>query len=79
MTDTFIPKHGWGPDGRRAALSITDDNLGEAAEVELGLWGDQPVGQHHTARFNPNRARRQTCLAARIVGHAALFSVHGWS
>ncbi len=53
MSDAFKPKHGWGPDGRRAALSITFDNLGEAAELELGLWEGQPVGVHHTARFIP--------------------------
>lgn len=37
----------WGPDGRRAAVSITFDNLGEAAEIEQGLWpADRPVGTH---------------------------------
>ncbi len=35
------------PDGRRAAVSITFDNLGEAAEIQLGLRGiDEPHGGH---------------------------------
>lgn len=37
----------WGPDGRRAAVSVTFDNLGEAAEIEQGLWpADRAVGEH---------------------------------
>jgi hypothetical protein len=37
----------WGPDNRRAAVSITFDNLGEAADLERGLWPkDKPLGQH---------------------------------
>src|SRR4051794_16098835 len=35
------------PDGRAAAVSLTFDNLGEAAEIELGLRGaDEPRGEH---------------------------------
>ncbi len=49
----FLPKGGWGPSRCASALSITFDNLGEAAELELGLWGDQPIGSHHTASFVP--------------------------
>lgn len=38
---------GWGPDGRQAAVSLTFDNLGEAAEIERGLWPDhQSIGTH---------------------------------
>lgn len=37
----------WGPDGRRAAVVLTFDNLGEAAEIEQGVWPeDRPVGAH---------------------------------
>jgi hypothetical protein len=37
------------PDGRRAAVSITFDNLGEAAELELGLRAaDEPLGNHYS-------------------------------
>lgn len=49
----FRPQDGWGPAGQRAALSITFDNFGEAAEIEMGWWGDRPVGQHKTASFVP--------------------------
>jgi peptidoglycan/xylan/chitin deacetylase (PgdA/CDA1 family) len=35
------------PEGARAAVSITVDNLGEAAEIELGLRAvDAPLGNH---------------------------------
>jgi len=47
----FQPKEGWGPDRNRAALSVTFDNFGEAAELEVGWWEDKPIGQHPTATF----------------------------
>jgi len=53
MTEAFLPARGWGPQGRRAALSITFDNLGEAAELETGVWGGRPIGAHRTAAFIP--------------------------
>jgi peptidoglycan/xylan/chitin deacetylase (PgdA/CDA1 family) len=37
------------PDGARGAVSITFDNLGEAAELELGLHdADTPLGGHYS-------------------------------
>ncbi|HEY2402878.1 MAG TPA: polysaccharide deacetylase family protein [Steroidobacteraceae bacterium] len=40
---------GWGSDGKRAALSFTFDNMGEAADLEFGKWPvDEPVGLHYT-------------------------------
>ncbi len=37
----------WGPHGCRAAVSVTFDNLGEAADLERGLWpSNKPLGQH---------------------------------
>ncbi|KAF7193519.1 Cytochrome P450 monooxygenase [Pseudocercospora fuligena] len=37
------------PDGARAAIALTLDNMGEAAELNRGLWPDsQPVGSHHS-------------------------------
>jgi peptidoglycan/xylan/chitin deacetylase (PgdA/CDA1 family) len=40
---------GW-PQGARAALSLSFDNLGEAAELELGAIGpNAPLGKHFTA------------------------------
>jgi peptidoglycan/xylan/chitin deacetylase (PgdA/CDA1 family) len=39
----------WNAEGAEAALSVTFDNLGEAAEMELGLWPEeQPLGRHFT-------------------------------
>jgi peptidoglycan/xylan/chitin deacetylase (PgdA/CDA1 family) len=41
----------WGPDGRRAAVSVTFDNLGEAADLERGLWPeDEPLGRHFSVK-----------------------------
>lgn len=38
----------WEP-GSRAAVSVTFDNLGEAAEVDLGLWPpEKPLGEHES-------------------------------
>jgi peptidoglycan/xylan/chitin deacetylase (PgdA/CDA1 family) len=37
------------PGGARAALSLSFDNLGEAAELELGAPADMPLGEHVTA------------------------------
>ena len=40
---------GWGSDRARAALSLTFDNLGEAAELERGVWPEErPTGRHAT-------------------------------
>src|ERR1700722_4792358 len=40
----------WGPEGKLAALSVTLDNFGEAAEMSLGLLpADYPRGSHDTA------------------------------
>jgi peptidoglycan/xylan/chitin deacetylase (PgdA/CDA1 family) len=37
----------WGPEGRRAAISVTFDNLGEAEERQRGSWPEErPLGQH---------------------------------
>ena len=41
----------WGPDGRRAAVSLTFDNLGEAADLERGKWPeDEQLGHHFSVR-----------------------------
>jgi peptidoglycan/xylan/chitin deacetylase (PgdA/CDA1 family) len=41
----------WGPEGRRAAVSVTFDNLGEAADLERGLWpADEPLGRHSSVK-----------------------------
>lgn len=38
------------PGGARGALCLSFDNLGEAAELELGAQPDAPLGEHFTAR-----------------------------
>ena len=41
----------WGPEGKPAAVSVTFDNLGEAADIGLGRWPEgQPIGEHPTVR-----------------------------
>lgn len=45
------PAHHWGPDACRAAVSVTFDNLGEAADLERGLWPEEePLGRHFSVR-----------------------------
>lgn len=47
MSDA-VPGERW-PDGRRAAISITVDNLGEASEIALGMRSpDEPRGDHYS-------------------------------
>ena len=42
---------GWGPDARCAAVTVTFDNLGEAADLERGLWPEgEPLGHHFSVR-----------------------------
>ena len=53
MSETFRPAGGWGPRQQRAALSITFDNFGEAAELETGRYTGGEIGNHHTASFLP--------------------------
>ena len=43
--------YAWGPDACRAAVSVTFDNLGEAADLERGLWPeDTPLGRHFSGK-----------------------------
>ncbi len=45
------PPRKWGPDACRAAVSVTFDNLGEAADLERGIWPeDEPLGRHFSVR-----------------------------
>jgi peptidoglycan/xylan/chitin deacetylase (PgdA/CDA1 family) len=45
------PPHHWGPEACRAAVSVTFDNLGEAADLERGRWPeDEPLGRHFSVR-----------------------------
>jgi peptidoglycan/xylan/chitin deacetylase (PgdA/CDA1 family) len=61
------------PGGARGALSLSFDNLGEAAELELGAEADAPFGEHFTA------TRVLPLLLAALREHevAATFFVEG--
>jgi peptidoglycan/xylan/chitin deacetylase (PgdA/CDA1 family) len=40
----------WGPASKRASLSVSFDNLGEACDINMGRWpAANPVGHHYTA------------------------------
>ena len=50
MSAADASKRGWGPSSKRGAFSLTFDNFGEAADLELGRFPEgQPIGQHFTA------------------------------
>jgi peptidoglycan/xylan/chitin deacetylase (PgdA/CDA1 family) len=63
-----------GPDGRRAAVSVTFDNLGEAADLERGLWPeDEPLGRH----FSVKRTLPRILDTLDELGLRATFFVEG--
>jgi peptidoglycan/xylan/chitin deacetylase (PgdA/CDA1 family) len=40
----------WGPAGKRASISVSFDNLGEACDISMGRWpANDPLGCHYTA------------------------------
>jgi peptidoglycan/xylan/chitin deacetylase (PgdA/CDA1 family) len=48
---TVFRGKGWGPERKAASVSFTFDNLGEAAELEMGSWpAGTEVGDHYSAR-----------------------------
>jgi peptidoglycan/xylan/chitin deacetylase (PgdA/CDA1 family) len=64
----------WGTSAAGAAVSVTFDNLGEAAQLQLGMWPeDVPQGQHFTVL--ETLPRLLELLAARDV--RATFFVEG--
>jgi peptidoglycan/xylan/chitin deacetylase (PgdA/CDA1 family) len=64
----------WGPEGRRAAVSVTFDNLGEAADLERGLWpADEPLGRH----FSVKRTLPRILDTLDELGLRATFFVEG--
>lgn len=64
----------WGPEGRRASVSLTFDNLGEAADLERGLWPeDEPLGNH----FSVKHALPRILDALDNAGLRATFFVEG--
>lgn len=64
----------WGPDARRAAVSVTFDNLGEAADLERGLWPEgEPLGRH----FSVKRTLPRILDTLDELGLRATFFVEG--
>lgn len=64
----------WGPDARRAAVSVTFDNLGEAADLERGLWPkSEPLGRH----FSVKRMLPRILGMLNELGLRATFFVEG--
>jgi peptidoglycan/xylan/chitin deacetylase (PgdA/CDA1 family) len=64
----------WGPDACRAAVSVTFDNLGEAADLERGLWPeDEPLGRH----FSVKRTLPRLLDTLEELGLRATFFVEG--
>jgi peptidoglycan/xylan/chitin deacetylase (PgdA/CDA1 family) len=64
----------WGPGRRRAAVTISFDNLGEVTDLQRGLWpDDEPLGQH----FSVTRALPRILALLGEVGLRATFFVEG--
>ena len=73
-TKTDRTSGSWGPAGKPGAVSFTFDNMGEAAELELGLWPQgHAIGNHYSAR------QVIPALLDRIRGFRATFFVEGWN
>src|SRR5918993_4226163 len=68
------PPSAWGPDACRAAVSVTFDNLGEAADLERGLWPEEePLGRH----FSVKRALPRILDTLGELGLRSTFFVEG--
>jgi peptidoglycan/xylan/chitin deacetylase (PgdA/CDA1 family) len=65
---------GWGPDRRRAAVTVSFDNLGEVTELQRGDWpADEPIGRH----FSVTRALPRILALLHELGLRATFFVEG--
>jgi peptidoglycan/xylan/chitin deacetylase (PgdA/CDA1 family) len=63
-----------GPDARCAVVSVTFDNLGEAADLERGLWPEsEPLGRH----FSVTRTLPRILGMLDEIGLRATFFVEG--
>ncbi len=68
------PPSAWGPDRCRAAVSVTFDNLGEAADLERGLWPEnEPLGRH----FSIERMLPRILDMLEELGFRSTFFVEG--
>jgi peptidoglycan/xylan/chitin deacetylase (PgdA/CDA1 family) len=69
-----VTSHTWEPDAQRAAVSVTFDNLGEAADLERGLWPEsEPLGRH----FSVKRMLPRILGMLEELGLRATFFVEG--
>jgi len=69
-----VTPYTWGPDAQRAAVSVTFDNLGEAADLERGLWPEsEPLGRH----FSVKRMLPRILGMLEELGLRATFFVEG--
>ena len=69
-----VTPHTWGPDAQQAAVSVTFDNLGEAADLERGLWPEsEPLGRH----FSVKRMLPRILGMLEELGLRATFFVEG--
>jgi peptidoglycan/xylan/chitin deacetylase (PgdA/CDA1 family) len=66
----------WGPDGRRAAVSVCFDNLGEARDVGEGTW---PRDRVHGAHPSALEALPRILAALDELEVRASFFVEGWN
>jgi hypothetical protein len=65
---------GWGPDRRRAAVTVSYDNLGEVMELQRGEWpADEPIGRH----FSVTRALPRILALLAELDLRATFFVEG--
>jgi len=65
---------GWAPERRRAAVSVTFDNLGEVSDLERGQWpDDEPLGHH----FSVTRGLPRILDLLDETGLRATFFVEG--
>jgi peptidoglycan/xylan/chitin deacetylase (PgdA/CDA1 family) len=64
----------WGPDHRRAAVTVSFDNLGEVTELRRGTWPeDEPLGRH----FSVTRSLPRILALLEEVSLRATFFVEG--
>lgn len=69
------PLYPW-PHGKRACVSITMDNMGEAADLNRGVWpADTPVGNHHSVKTQ--LPEMLSLLAERSI--TATYFIEAWN
>jgi peptidoglycan/xylan/chitin deacetylase (PgdA/CDA1 family) len=64
----------WGPEGRRGAVTVSFDNLGEVTDLQRGNWPEgEPLGRH----FSVTRALPRTLELLEELDLRATFFVEG--